>query len=92
MAISEAKICFYTCGAPPSFAFDCSHRDADTDSVNTMVVHEDEGEGGEGEQAGGYGDQTMLVQRVSQPYTQCYCLSKHKTKANKENTSPELLL
>eukprot|EP00064_Thunnus_orientalis_P002120 superscaffoldBa00000147_g2127 len=39
------------------------HRDADTDSVNTMVVHEDEGEGGEGEQAGGYGDQTMLVQR-----------------------------
>uniref|UniRef100_A0AAQ5Y7R3 non-specific serine/threonine protein kinase n=1 Tax=Amphiprion ocellaris TaxID=80972 RepID=A0AAQ5Y7R3_AMPOC len=34
-----------------------------TDSVNTMVVHEDEGEGGEGEQAGGYGDQTMLVQR-----------------------------
>lgn len=30
-----------------------------------MVVHEDEGEGGEGEQAGGYGDQTMLVQRVS---------------------------
>lgn len=45
--------------------FDCSHRDADTDSVNTMVVHEDEGEGGEEEQAGGYGDQTMLVQRVS---------------------------
>lgn len=42
-----------------------SHRDADTDSVNTMVVHEDEGESGEGEQAGGYGDQTMLVQRVS---------------------------
>ncbi|XP_077961266.1 misshapen-like kinase 1 isoform X7 [Gasterosteus aculeatus] len=40
------------------------HRDADTDSVNTMVVHEDEGEGGEGEQAGGYGDQTMLVQRT----------------------------
>ncbi|CAI5643855.1 unnamed protein product [Oreochromis niloticus] len=39
------------------------HRDADTDSVNTMVVHEDEGEAGEGEQAGGYGDQTMLVQR-----------------------------
>ncbi|KAG7223247.1 hypothetical protein INR49_015603 [Caranx melampygus] len=39
------------------------HRDADTDSVNTMVVHEDEGEGGDGEQAGGYGDQTMLVQR-----------------------------
>uniref|UniRef100_A0AAQ5XHT0 non-specific serine/threonine protein kinase n=1 Tax=Amphiprion ocellaris TaxID=80972 RepID=A0AAQ5XHT0_AMPOC len=39
-------------------------RDADTDSVNTMVVHEDEGEGGEGEQAGGYGDQTMLVQRT----------------------------
>lgn len=30
-----------------------------------MVVHEDEGEGGEEEQAGGYGDQTMLVQRVS---------------------------
>uniref|UniRef100_A0A3Q4BME9 non-specific serine/threonine protein kinase n=1 Tax=Mola mola TaxID=94237 RepID=A0A3Q4BME9_MOLML len=41
-----------------------SHRDADTDSVNTMVVHEDEGEGGEAEQAGGYGDQTMLVQRT----------------------------
>ncbi|XP_036974851.1 misshapen-like kinase 1 isoform X3 [Acanthopagrus latus] len=40
------------------------HRDADTDSVNTMVVHEDEGEGGEAEQAGGYGDQTMLVQRT----------------------------
>uniref|UniRef100_A0A8C4J0F5 non-specific serine/threonine protein kinase n=1 Tax=Dicentrarchus labrax TaxID=13489 RepID=A0A8C4J0F5_DICLA len=40
------------------------HRDADSDSVNTMVVHEDEGEGGEGEQAGGYGDQTMLVQRT----------------------------
>uniref|UniRef100_A0A671Y0V1 non-specific serine/threonine protein kinase n=1 Tax=Sparus aurata TaxID=8175 RepID=A0A671Y0V1_SPAAU len=39
-------------------------RDADTDSVNTMVVHEDEGEGGEAEQAGGYGDQTMLVQRT----------------------------
>ncbi|KAK5887369.1 hypothetical protein CesoFtcFv8_015976 [Champsocephalus esox] len=35
------------------------HRDGDTDSVNTMVVHEDEGE-----QAGGYGDQTMLVQRT----------------------------
>lgn len=46
--------------------FDFSQRDADTDSVNTMVVHEDEGEGGEEEQAGGYGDQTMLVQRVSQ--------------------------
>uniref|UniRef100_A0A3P8PTR9 non-specific serine/threonine protein kinase n=1 Tax=Astatotilapia calliptera TaxID=8154 RepID=A0A3P8PTR9_ASTCA len=44
--------------------FDFSHRDADTDSVNTMVVHEDEGEAGEGEQAGGYGDQTMLVQRT----------------------------
>ncbi|XP_032432516.1 misshapen-like kinase 1 isoform X5 [Xiphophorus hellerii] len=40
------------------------HRDADSDSVNTMVVHEDEGEVGEGEQAGGYGDQTMLVQRT----------------------------
>ncbi|XP_051902913.1 misshapen-like kinase 1 isoform X7 [Hippocampus zosterae] len=40
------------------------HRDADTDSVNTMVVHEDEGEEAEGEQAGGYGDQTMLVQRT----------------------------
>uniref|UniRef100_A0A6Q2Y221 non-specific serine/threonine protein kinase n=1 Tax=Esox lucius TaxID=8010 RepID=A0A6Q2Y221_ESOLU len=39
-------------------------RDADSDSVNTMVVHEEEeGERGEGEQAGGYGDQTMLVQR-----------------------------
>ncbi|XP_038150494.1 misshapen-like kinase 1 isoform X2 [Cyprinodon tularosa] len=44
------------------------HRDADSDSVNTMVVHEDEGEMGEGEQAGGYGDQTMLVQRVSHLY------------------------
>uniref|UniRef100_A0A674CWE1 non-specific serine/threonine protein kinase n=1 Tax=Salmo trutta TaxID=8032 RepID=A0A674CWE1_SALTR len=32
-------------------------RDADSDSVNTMVVHEEEGEEG---QAGGYGDQTML--------------------------------
>ncbi|MEQ2298169.1 Misshapen-like kinase 1 [Ameca splendens] len=40
------------------------HRDADSDSVNTMVVHEDEAEVGEGEQAGGYGDQTMLVQRT----------------------------
>ncbi|XP_062261521.1 misshapen-like kinase 1 isoform X6 [Platichthys flesus] len=40
------------------------HRDADTDSVNTMVVHEIEGEVGDGEQAGGYGDQTMLVQRT----------------------------
>ncbi|XP_061903846.1 misshapen-like kinase 1 isoform X3 [Entelurus aequoreus] len=39
-------------------------RDADTDSVNTMVVHEDEGEEGEVEQAGGYGDHTMLVQRT----------------------------
>uniref|UniRef100_A0A674CXP7 non-specific serine/threonine protein kinase n=1 Tax=Salmo trutta TaxID=8032 RepID=A0A674CXP7_SALTR len=36
-------------------------RDADSDSVNTMVVHEEEGEEG---QAGGYGDQTMLVQRT----------------------------
>lgn len=52
--------------------FDFSHRDADTDSVNTMVVHEDEGEGGEEEQAGGYGDQTMLVQRVSHSYTHKY--------------------
>lgn len=49
-------------------SFDFSHRDADTDSVNTMVVHEDEGEAAEGEQAGGYGDQTMLVQRVSHPF------------------------
>uniref|UniRef100_A0A8C8GES5 non-specific serine/threonine protein kinase n=1 Tax=Oncorhynchus tshawytscha TaxID=74940 RepID=A0A8C8GES5_ONCTS len=39
-------------------------RDADSDSVNTMVVHEEEGEGGEEGQAGGYGDQTMLVQRT----------------------------
>ncbi|KAJ8347698.1 hypothetical protein SKAU_G00262870 [Synaphobranchus kaupii] len=39
-------------------------READTDSVNTMVVHEEEGEGGEEQQAGGYGDQTMLVQRT----------------------------
>lgn len=52
-------------------SFDFSHRDADTDSVNTMVVHEDEGEGGEEEQAGGYGDQTMLVQRVSHIYHMC---------------------
>ena len=29
-----------------------------------MVVHEDEFEGGEAEQGGGYGDQTMLVQRT----------------------------
>lgn len=42
-----------------------SPRDADSDSVNTMVVHEEEeGEGGDEERAGGYGDQTMLVQRV----------------------------
>ncbi|KAG7464599.1 hypothetical protein MATL_G00167270 [Megalops atlanticus] len=39
-------------------------RDADSDSVNTMVVHEEEGEVGEEGQAGGYGDQTMLVQRT----------------------------
>ncbi|XP_041750687.2 misshapen-like kinase 1 isoform X3 [Coregonus clupeaformis] len=39
-------------------------RDADTDSVNTMVVHEEEGEGGEEGQAGVYRDQTMLVQRT----------------------------
>ncbi|XP_076130495.1 misshapen-like kinase 1 isoform X4 [Alosa pseudoharengus] len=40
-------------------------RDADTDSVNTMVVHEEEeGEVREEERAGGYGDQTMLVQRT----------------------------
>ncbi|ROL40699.1 Misshapen-like kinase 1 [Anabarilius grahami] len=40
-------------------------RDADSDSVNTMVVHEEEeGEGGDEERAGGYGDQTMLVQRT----------------------------
>lgn len=51
-------------------SFDSSHRDADTDSVNTMVVHEDEGEEAEGEQAGGYGDQTMLVQRVSHLYVE----------------------
>uniref|UniRef100_A0A673FYR5 non-specific serine/threonine protein kinase n=1 Tax=Sinocyclocheilus rhinocerous TaxID=307959 RepID=A0A673FYR5_9TELE len=45
-------------------------RDADSDSVNTMVVHEEEeGEGGDEERAGGYGDQTMLVQRV-----RCVCL------------------
>lgn len=58
----------------------CSHRDADTDSVNTMVVHEDEGEAGEGEQAGGYGDQTMLVQRVSHLSTQ-WDLKKKKKKS-----------
>lgn len=56
----------------------CSHRDADTDSVNTMVVHEDEGEAGEGEQAGGYGDQTMLVQRVSHLSTQWDLKKKKK--------------
>uniref|UniRef100_A0AAY5EBX3 non-specific serine/threonine protein kinase n=1 Tax=Electrophorus electricus TaxID=8005 RepID=A0AAY5EBX3_ELEEL len=40
-------------------------RDADSDSINTMVVHEEEdGEGGEEDRAGGYGDQTMLVQRT----------------------------
>ncbi|XP_064837675.1 misshapen-like kinase 1 isoform X4 [Oncorhynchus masou masou] len=40
-------------------------RDADTDSVNTMVVHEEEeGEEGEEGQAGVYRDQTMLVQRT----------------------------
>uniref|UniRef100_A0A671KPP6 non-specific serine/threonine protein kinase n=1 Tax=Sinocyclocheilus anshuiensis TaxID=1608454 RepID=A0A671KPP6_9TELE len=45
-------------------------HDADSDSVNTMVVHEEEeGEGGDEERAGGYGDQTMLVQRVG-----CVCL------------------
>lgn len=55
------------------FSLLSSHRDADSDSVNTMVVHEDEGEVGEGEQAGGYGDQTMLVQRVSHLHMQ-WCL------------------
>ncbi|XP_029103135.1 misshapen-like kinase 1 isoform X3 [Scleropages formosus] len=39
-------------------------RDADSDSVNTMVVHEEEGEGEEVQQPGGYGDQTMLAQRT----------------------------
>ncbi|TSL34511.1 Misshapen-like kinase 1 [Bagarius yarrelli] len=40
-------------------------RDPDSDSVNTMVVHEEEeGDGGDEERAGGYGDQTMLVQRT----------------------------
>ncbi len=48
-----------------SFNVFISPRDADSDSVNTMVVHEEEeGEGGDEERAGGYGDQTMLVQRV----------------------------
>lgn len=65
--------------------FDVSHRDADTDSVNTMVVHEDEGEGGEEEQAGGYGDQTMLVQRVSHnvlahTHTYMYIMLSHQSK------------
>lgn len=47
-----------------------SPRDADSDSVNTMVVHEEEeGEGGDEERAGGYGDQTMLVQRVGCMFT-----------------------
>uniref|UniRef100_A0AAX7SDI2 non-specific serine/threonine protein kinase n=1 Tax=Astatotilapia calliptera TaxID=8154 RepID=A0AAX7SDI2_ASTCA len=53
------------------------HRDADTDSVNTMVVHEDEGEAGEGEQAGGYGDQTMLVQRKKCRLKQEYTTNTH---------------
>ncbi|XP_035265834.1 misshapen-like kinase 1 isoform X3 [Anguilla anguilla] len=39
-------------------------RDADSDSVNTMVVHDEEGEAVLPVQAGGYGDQTMLVQRT----------------------------
>uniref|UniRef100_A0A8C1WJM6 non-specific serine/threonine protein kinase n=1 Tax=Cyprinus carpio TaxID=7962 RepID=A0A8C1WJM6_CYPCA len=48
-----------------SFNVFISPRDADSDSVNTMVVHEEEeGEGGDEERAGGYGDQTMLVQRT----------------------------
>lgn len=48
-----------------SFNVCISPRDADSDSVNTMVVHEEEeGEGGDEERPGGYGDQTMLVQRV----------------------------
>lgn len=54
-----------------SFNVFISPRDADSDSVNTMVVHEEEeGEGGDEERAGGYGDQTMLVQRVG-----CLCVS-----------------
>lgn len=55
------------------FLFMCiSPRDADSDSVNTMVVHEEEeGEGGDEERAGGYGDQTMLVQRVG---SVCACV------------------
>ncbi len=53
-----------------SFNVFISPRDADSDSVNTMVVHEEEeGEGGDEERAGGYGDQTMLVQRV-----RCLCV------------------
>uniref|UniRef100_A0A8C2PYD3 non-specific serine/threonine protein kinase n=1 Tax=Cyprinus carpio TaxID=7962 RepID=A0A8C2PYD3_CYPCA len=53
-----------------SFNVFISPRDADSDSVNTMVVHEEEeGEGGDEERAGGYGDQTMLVQRVG-----CLCV------------------
>lgn len=47
------------------FFFAVRPRDPDSDSVNTMVVHEEEeGNGGDEERAGGYGDQTMLVQRV----------------------------
>lgn len=65
----------------------CSHRDADTDSVNTMVVHEDEGEAGEGEQAGGYGDQTMLVQRVSHLSTQWDLKKKNKSQVDKLHVS-----
>lgn len=42
-----------------------------------MVVHEDEGEGGDEEQAGGYGDQTMLVQRVSHMYCIYVMMKKH---------------
>ncbi|KAJ8338150.1 hypothetical protein SKAU_G00371160 [Synaphobranchus kaupii] len=39
-------------------------RDADSDSVNTMVVHDEEMEAEVEVQAGGYVDQTMLVQRT----------------------------
>uniref|UniRef100_A0A672RPV8 non-specific serine/threonine protein kinase n=1 Tax=Sinocyclocheilus grahami TaxID=75366 RepID=A0A672RPV8_SINGR len=66
----ESEIVFWFNFSHFSFDVFISPRDADSDSVNTMVVHEEEeGEGGDEERAGGYGDQTMLVQRVG-----CLCV------------------
>lgn len=63
-----------------------SPRDADSDSVNTMVVHEEEeGEGGDEERAGGYGDQTMLVQRVGSVCVHS-CAYIMRTKCNVSRT------